>query len=64
MGPRNQGVTIPNGTTQGNFYLSPTCTITLITSNLVHEIIIFNISYPNVIKFPYFANLIQRGDRG
>jgi len=34
MGPRNQGVTVPNGTTQGNF--TPTCTTTLITSNLVH----------------------------
>jgi hypothetical protein len=36
MDPRNQGVTIPNGTTQGNFYPTSTCTTTLITSNLVH----------------------------
>jgi hypothetical protein len=35
MGSRNQGVTVPNGTTQGNFYPIPTCTTTLITSNLV-----------------------------
>jgi hypothetical protein len=31
MGPRNQGVTVPNRTTQGNFYFTPTCTTTLIT---------------------------------
>jgi hypothetical protein len=36
MGPRNQGVMVPNGTTQGSFYPTPTCTTTLITSNLVH----------------------------
>jgi hypothetical protein len=26
--------------------------------------LIFSISYPNDIKLPYFADLIQRGDRG
>jgi hypothetical protein len=24
----------------------------------------FSCSYPDLIKFPYFADLIQRGDRG
>jgi hypothetical protein len=24
----------------------------------------FSISYPDLIKFPYFANITERGDRG
>jgi hypothetical protein len=45
-------------------FTAPTCTTTIITSNLVHYMLSFTISYWDLIKLPYFADLTQREDRG
>jgi hypothetical protein len=42
-------------------FAAPTCTATIIT-HLVHEMLSFCISYPDLIKLPYFEDLTQRGD--
>jgi hypothetical protein len=45
-------------------FTGPTCTITITTLETCALILSFSFSYPDLIKFPYFADLIQRGDRG
>jgi len=47
-----------------HIFTAPTCRTSIITTNLVHEMLSFNISYPDLIKLPNFADLTQRGDRG
>ncbi len=46
------------------FSTVPTSTTTIITSNLVHQLLNFSSSYPDLIKLHYFVDLTQRGDRG
>jgi hypothetical protein len=43
--------------------LSPVQLLELL-SILVHYMLSFAVSYPDLIKFPYFADTTERGDRG
>jgi hypothetical protein len=43
---------------------NPTCTTTIITLEPCALKASFSTSYPNLLKFPYFAHTTQRWDRG
>ncbi len=43
------------------FSAAPTCTIAIITLEPSALNLNFSISYPDIIKFPYFSDAIERG---
>jgi hypothetical protein len=45
-------------------FTGPRCTLTISTLKPFASMLSFSVSYPDLIKFHYFVDLIQRGDRG